>query len=68
METFEELQKELIKVCRFDSPSDEEVFEYEDRIKNIEHTLTDDQKSNLWALIEELSPDLDAEDWFGDDD
>ncbi len=39
----------------------------EDRIKNIEHTLTDDQKSNLWALIEELSPDLDAEDWFGDD-
>ena len=67
METFEELQKELIKVCRFDSPSDEEVFEYEDRIKNIEHTLTDDQKSNLWALIEELSPDLDAEDWFGDD-
>ena len=67
METFEELQKELIKVCRFDSPSDEEVFEYEDRIKNIERTLTDDQKSNLWALIEELSPDLDAEDWFGDD-
>ena len=67
METFEELQKELIKVCRFDSPSDEEVFEYEDRIRNIEHTLTDDQKSNLWALIEELSPDLDAEDWFGDD-